>query len=80
MPSSKTKPISKIEAHGVYDIEGTANVLGASKRTVQQYVREGKIKPAVKVGKQYRITGDNILSFLGSATISRIKLDKDKTR
>lgn len=69
---STGQPISKIEPHGVYDIPKASVALGVSPRTLQQYIREGKIE-AKRFGKEYRIVGDNLLVSLGSATISAMQ-------
>lgn len=71
---STNEPIGKIEPFGVYDVSKASAVIGVSPRTMQQYIREGKVE-AKRFGKEYRIVGDSLLSSLGSATISGMKLD-----
>lgn len=66
MKKSKSGPIGKIEPLAVYDVEGAAQVVGMRPRTVLQYIREGKIV-AQRAGKEYRMTGNNLLSYLGTA-------------
>lgn len=79
MSKSKNQPITRIEPYGIYDIQQAADSIGISKRTVQQYIREGRIG-ARKAGKEYRMTGDSILSFLGSPTISRMSISDLSTQ
>ncbi|AOS62364.1 excisionase family DNA binding protein [Actinoalloteichus hymeniacidonis] len=40
--------------------------LGLHVRTVRNYIRDGRL-PAVRIGKQYRITGADLAEFLGTA-------------
>ena len=40
-----------------YSIEDIANLFGISWRTVQRYIKDGKIK-AIKIGRQWRIPKD----------------------
>jgi excisionase family DNA binding protein len=48
----------------LYTIEKVAQILGLHVRTVRGYVREGRIK-ATKIGKQYRITREDLEAFTG---------------
>ena len=45
-------------------VEQVAERLGLHVRTVRGYVRDGKLK-AVRIGKQYRITGADLEAFTG---------------
>ena len=47
----------------VYTIEQVAEKLSVTRRTVYSYVKEGKLK-AVKIGKYWRVTEDNLKAFL----------------
>lgn len=48
----------------LYSVEQVAELLGLHVRTVRSYVRDGKL-PATRIGKQYRITHDDLESFTG---------------
>ncbi|MFC4373438.1 helix-turn-helix domain-containing protein [Nocardia halotolerans] len=47
-----------------YSVEQVAELLGLHVRTVRSYVRDGKL-PAARIGKQYRITHDDLEAFTG---------------
>ncbi|WP_410873188.1 helix-turn-helix domain-containing protein [Nocardia sp. A7] len=51
-------------ADSLYSVEQVAELLGLHVRTVRSYVREGKL-PAARIGKQYRITHDDLEAFTG---------------
>lgn len=48
----------------LYSVDQVANLLGLHVKTVRNYVRDGRLK-AVRVGKQYRITGTDLEAFTG---------------
>jgi excisionase family DNA binding protein len=48
----------------VYSADQVAEILGLHVRTVRGYVRDGRL-PAVRVGKQYRITEQDLRAFAG---------------
>ncbi|MEV6655454.1 helix-turn-helix domain-containing protein [Nocardia fluminea] len=48
----------------LYSVEQVAELLGLHVRTVRGYVRDGKL-PAARIGKQYRITHDDLETFTG---------------
>lgn len=50
----------------VYSAEQVADILGLHVRTVRGYVRDGRL-PAVRMGKQYRITERDLRAFAGVA-------------
>lgn len=50
----------------LYSAEQVAEILGLHVRTVRAYVRDGRL-PAVRMGKQYRITERDLLAFTGAA-------------
>lgn len=50
--------------HNLYSVEQVANRLGLHVRTVRGYVREGRLK-AVRIGKQYRIAGEDLAAMTG---------------
>jgi excisionase family DNA binding protein len=47
--------------------EQVADILGLHVRTVRGYVRDGRL-PAVRMGKQYRITEKDLQAFAGVVT------------
>lgn len=51
----------------VYSAEQVADILGLHVRTVRGYVRDGRL-PAVRMGKQYRITKRDLQAFAGVVT------------
>jgi excisionase family DNA binding protein len=51
----------------VYSSEQVADILGLHVRTVRKYVRDGRL-PAVRMGKQYRITERDLQAFAGVVT------------
>lgn len=48
----------------LYSVDQVADLLGLHVRTVRGYVRDGKL-PAARIGKQYRITHDDLETFTG---------------
>src|SRR5687768_4027227 len=55
----------------LYTVDKVAAILGLHVRTVRGYVREGRIK-AVKIGKQYRITKEDLEAFTGVAGVEAL--------
>ncbi|SFW73353.1 helix-turn-helix domain-containing protein [Amycolatopsis australiensis] len=51
-------------AQEVFSVEQVAAKLGLHVRTVRNYVRDGRLK-AVRIGKQYRITAEDLEAFTG---------------
>ena len=51
-------------AQPLYSVEQVANLLGLHVKTVRTYVRDGRLK-AVRIGKQYRISRDDLETFTG---------------
>lgn len=51
----------------MYSAEQVADILGLHVRTVRGYVRDGRL-PAVRMGKQYRITERDLKAFAGVVT------------
>lgn len=54
------KPLQKIR---MYTLKEIVEISGVSYRTLQNYVKDGKIK-AVKIGNKWRVTEDNLRAFL----------------
>jgi excisionase family DNA binding protein len=48
----------------LYSAEEVAEQLGLHVRTVRGYVRDGRLR-AVRIGKQYRITREDVEAFVG---------------
>lgn len=45
-----------------YTVEQVSNMLDIHPKTIQRYIREGKLR-ASKIGKSWRITGDDLSAF-----------------
>lgn len=52
-------------AKQLYSAEEVAEQLGLHVRTVRGYVRDGRLR-AVRIGKQYRITREDLEAFVGA--------------
>lgn len=50
----------------LYDIKQTAELLGVTTRTLQTYIKKGRIK-ARKIGGKWKFTESNIAEFLNGA-------------
>lgn len=55
--------MTKIQDIKVYDLEELSKLLKIHIVTLRRYIREGKLK-AVKLGKAYRVTDENLKAFL----------------
>jgi len=53
----------------LYSIEKVAEMLNLHVKTVRNYVREGRLK-AVRIGKQYRISGEDLAALTGRPAAS----------
>ncbi len=53
----------------LYSVEQVAEQLGLHVKTVRNYVREGRLK-AVRIGKQYRISGQDLAALTGRPVAS----------
>jgi len=49
-----------------YNVEQIAQILNIHPKTVQRYIREGKLR-AVKLGKSWRVTGHDLSMFVENA-------------
>ena len=58
----------------VYTTEDALEILKVSQRTLYRYIKAGQIK-AIKLGREYRITGEALREFLERGT-DRNYLDK----
>jgi excisionase family DNA binding protein len=63
-------------AQDLYSVEQVAELLGLHVKTVRHYVREGKLK-AVRIGKQYRITRQDLEALTGQSATA---LDRPPVR
>ena len=52
-----------------YTVEQIANMLDIHPKTIQRYIREGKLR-AVKLGKSWRVTGHDLSTFTESGGTS----------
>lgn len=50
----------------MYSPDDVADLLGLHVRTIRHYVRDGRL-PAVRIGKQYRISEADLRAFTGGA-------------
>ncbi|MDJ0395589.1 helix-turn-helix domain-containing protein [Rhodococcus sp. G-MC3] len=58
-----------------YTAEQVAELLGLHVRTVRNYIQDGRL-PAVRIGKQYRITPEGLKALTGGeAPADTIKID-----
>jgi excisionase family DNA binding protein len=48
----------------LYSVEQVAELLNLHVKTVRNYVREGRLK-AIRIGKQYRISGEDLAAMTG---------------
>jgi excisionase family DNA binding protein len=53
----------------LYSVEQVAELLHLHVKTVRNYVREGRLK-AVRIGKQYRISADDLAAMTGRPVAS----------
>ena len=56
-------------AQDFYSVEQVADLLGLHVKTVRSYVRNGRLK-AVRIGKQYRITRQDLEALTGQSAAS----------
>lgn len=68
-----------MELMKVYNLEQVAEILQLSKRTVYGYIKAGKI-PAVKMGKYWRVTEDNLKAFLSQDVIKGLPAKPKKNK
>jgi excisionase family DNA binding protein len=63
----------------VYDLEELSEMLKMNRRTLQRYVREGKLKVS-KVGRKYIVTEDDLKEFIESQRVTSIAEDTEEKK
>ena len=63
----------------LYSVEQVAERLGLHVKTIRNYVREGRLK-AVRIGKQYRIAGEDLAALTGGSVPATPREDARRTR
>ncbi len=61
-----------------YSVEQISKMLKIHQKTIQRYIREGKLR-ANKIGKSWRITGHDLSVFIESEKNVYLSEDKNKT-
>ncbi len=59
-----------------YTVDEVANILGLHPKTIRKFIREGKLI-ANKVGKQWRITGNDLSNFTERNSTCKLNLDRN---
>ncbi len=62
-----------------YSVEQISEMLNIHPKTIQRYIREGKLR-AGKIGKSWRITGHDLSVFMESTKLSATKKDMDSIK
>lgn len=47
----------------MYDVKEMAAILGVTPRTIQEYIKQGKLK-TVKIGRKWKITKENLEAYI----------------
>ncbi|GLW99976.1 helix-turn-helix domain-containing protein [Microtetraspora sp. NBRC 16547] len=58
-----------------YSVDQVAELLGLHVKTVRAYVRDGRLK-ATRIGKQYRITREDLEAFTGMPAPSPVRTSR----
>ena len=58
-----------------YTLDEAADILQLTKRTLYSYVKDGKLK-AVKFGKYWRVTQENLEAFIEQGAPERKRADR----
>ena len=65
----KSKPTDPIIPTAIYDINAVADLLDIHPRQVYRLINEKENPlPARKISNKFRVTGENLLNYLGSQT------------
>jgi len=62
-----------------YTVEQISNMLNIHPKTIQRYIREGKLR-ATKIGKSWRISGHDFSTFIESNSYSTSASEKQSER
>ncbi len=62
----------RIEPFQVYTTPEAADLLGTSEMNLIDMIKKGMIQAKI-IGKGYKVLGENLLSYVGSPTISRMQ-------
>lgn len=63
---------NEIKPFAVYSINQAADLVGVDRKAIYTLGNKGTI-PLVKIGKGYKVLGENLLRFMGSASISQMR-------
>ena len=69
------KTLIKIEPYATYDMDDASQFLRVDRKTIYDLINKKEIH-AKKVGRGYKFLGENLLSFMGSPSIARMKPTK----
>lgn len=61
----------------LYSAEEVADQLGLHVRTVRGYLRDGRLR-AVRIGKQYRITREDLEAFIGAPVVDPAEVGRHR--
>lgn len=59
----KKSRTAELEALKVYSLTELEPVLGVTHRTLQSYIKDGRLK-GVKIGGKWKVSGENLRKFL----------------
>lgn len=62
-----------------YTVEQVSDMLDIHPKTIQRYIREGKLR-AAKIGKSWRIAGHDLSVFMESSRDERLEAEKRQER
>ena len=55
---------NKLEELKVYSLTEIEPILGVTHRTLLSYIKDGKLKGAVKIGGKWKISEENLTKFI----------------
>lgn len=59
----KKSRTAELEALKVYSLTELEPILGVTHRTLQTYIKDGRLK-GVKIGGKWKVSGDNLRKFI----------------
>lgn len=62
-----------------YTVEQISNILNIHPKTIQRYIREGRLR-ATKVGKSWRVTGHDLSVFIEGNSMENLSLKNHEAR